>query len=159
MGGIAEGESQLGIPCFRDRKYFFYFFKFRISYDTGTYAVDVSIEIHCPYSDADIYACPRGFPSFRAENDKSGGLFAFFRLSQLFGEGGGKMEARLDFPHCFRGFYKDIAERLPIHGAVCDTGIFQKFIKYFFRNLFLLETAICAAADAKCMEVHGTGLI
>ena len=25
MGGVAEGESQLGIPCFRDRKYFFYF--------------------------------------------------------------------------------------------------------------------------------------
>lgn len=58
-----------------------------------------------------------------------------------------------------QGFYKDIAERLPIHGAACDTGIFQKFIKYFFRNLFLPETAICAAADAKCMEVHGTGLI
>ena len=112
-----------------------------------------------PYSDADIYTCPRGFRPFRAENDKSSGLFTFFRLSQLFGKGGSKVEAWLDFPNRFRIFYKDIAERLPVHGAVCDTGIFQKFIKYFFRDLFLLETAICAAADAKCMEVHGTGLI
>ena len=90
---------------------------------------------------------------------KAAGCSPSFGCPSSLGKGSGKVEAWLDFPHRFRGFYKDIAERLPIHGAVCDTGIFQKFIKYFFRNLFPLETAICAAADAKCMEVHGTGLI
>ncbi len=101
MGGITEGESQPGYPCFRDRKYFFYFFKFHVSYDTGTYAVDISIEIHCPYGDTDIYACPRGFRPFRAENDKSGGLLFFFRLPQFFRKGGSKMEIRLEFLYGF----------------------------------------------------------
>lgn len=89
---------------FQGQKVFLLLFKFRISYDTGTYAVDVSIQIHCPYSDADIYTCPRGFRPFRAENDKSSGLFTFFWLSQLFGEGGSKVEAWLDFPNRFRIF-------------------------------------------------------
>lgn len=89
---------------FQGQKVFLLLFKFHVSYDAGTYAVDVSIQIHCPYSDADIYICPRCFPSFRAEDNKSGRLFTFFRLSQLFGKGSGKVEAWLDFPHRFRGF-------------------------------------------------------